>query len=298
MNWLIVKLGATGDVVRTTPLLRRLNGEVTWLTASKNVVLLQDLKQPLRCLSWEQRESVRDECYDLIINLEDTAEVGSFVKTIECDELFGAYVDSANELRYTDSSRRWFDLSLISTHGRLKADRLKLQNRHTYQDLIFGGLGLRFCGEQYLLPESSETGLTGDVAISPEAGPVWPMKKWAYYDELKHMLEIRGLKVNVLRQRPTLLEHMSDVRNHRCLVGGDSLPMHFALGTGTRCVTLFTCTSPWEIHDYGIQHKLISPLLEEYFYKREYDHRATTAISPDEVFNAVMGQLKVASVTV
>ena len=57
MNTLIVKLGATGDVVRTTPLLRRLNGEVTWLTASKNVVLLQDLKQPLRCFSWEQRES-------------------------------------------------------------------------------------------------------------------------------------------------------------------------------------------------------------------------------------------------
>ena len=97
----------------------------------------------------------------------------------------------------------------------------------------------------------------------------------------------------MLRQRPTLLEHMGDVRNHRCLVGGDSLPMHFALGTGTRCVTLFTCTSPWEIYDYGIQQKLVSPLLEEYFYKREYDHRATTAISLDEVFNAVMGQLKV-----
>ena len=29
------------------------------------------------------------------------------------------------------------------------------------------------------------------------------------------------------------------------------------------------------------------PLLEEFFYKRGYDERATTAISVDEVFDAV-----------
>ena len=98
--------------------------------------------------------------------------------------------------------------------------------------------------------------------------------------------------MNFLPKRASLLEHLADVRNHACLVGGDSLPMHFALGTGTRCVTLFTCTSPWEIYDYGLQTKIISPLLEEFFYKRGYDERATTAISVDEVFNAVMAQLE------
>ena len=35
MNVLIVKLGATGDVVRTTPLLKRFTGPVTWITAAK-----------------------------------------------------------------------------------------------------------------------------------------------------------------------------------------------------------------------------------------------------------------------
>ena len=70
------------------------------------------------------------------------------------------------------------------------------------------------------------------------------------------------------------------------------MPMHFALGSGTRCVTLFTCTSPWEIYDYGIQKKIVSPLLEAFFYKRGYDERATTAISVAEVFEAVMAQLE------
>jgi ADP-heptose:LPS heptosyltransferase len=95
----------------------------------------------------------------------------------------------------------------------------------------------------------------------------------------------------VLPQRASLLEHLSDVRNHCCLVGGDSLPMHFALGTRTRCVTLFTCTSPWEIYGYGVQRQIVSPLLEKFFYKRGYDERATTAITVHEVFEAVMTQL-------
>ena len=136
------------------------------------------------------------------------------------------------------------------------------------------------------------TPLTGDVAIAPVAGPVWPMKGWAYYDQLKAELERTGLRVNFLPRRNSLLEHMGDVSNHRCLVGGDSLPMHFALGTGTPCVTLFNCTSPWEIYDYGLQTKLVSPLLERFFYKRDFDTAATTAIRLDDVFDAVMERLK------
>jgi hypothetical protein len=291
---LIVKVGATGDVVRTTPLLSRLKGQVTWLTASKNTVLLEGLNCDLRCFSWEERERALDTRYDLGINLEDTLDVGQFLKTLRCKEIFGAYVDSNNSLRYTENSRCWFDLSLISSYGRDEADRLKFLNRQSYQEMIFNGLGLHFAGEEYLLPEPIETGLSGDVAIAADAGHVWPMKKWAYYDELKRRLEDQGLIVNVLPKRPSLLEHLSDVQNHRCLVGGDSLPMHLALGTGTRCVTLFTCTSPWEIYDYGIQKELVSPLLKEFFYKRGYDERATTAIGVDEVLGAVMTQLDVA----
>ena len=295
MNTLIVKVGATGDVVRTTPLLSRLKGQVTWLTASKNTVLLEGLNCDLRCFSWEERERALDTRYDLGINLEDTLDVGQFLKTLRCKEIFGAYLDSNNSLRYTDNSRCWFDLSLISSYGRHEADRLKLLNRQTYQEMIFNGLGLRFAGEQYVLPEPIETGLSGDIAIAAEAGAVWPMKKWAYYGELKQQLEDRGLIVNVLPKRSSLLEHLADVQKHGCLVGGDSLPMHFALGSGTRCVTLFTCTSPWEIYDYGVQKKIVSPLLEEFFYKRGYDERATTAISVDEVFEAVMAQLETAA---
>ncbi len=291
MNVLILKLGATGDVVRTTPLLHRISGEITWITRANNTGLLEGLQQNRRVFSWEEREQASDKHYDLAINLEDMLDVADFLKTVKCGEVFGAYGDSNGSLRYTENARHWFDLSLISSYGREQADRLKFFNRRSYQEMIFDGLGLQFRGEEYLLPGPIETELAGDVAIATEAGHVWPMKKWAYYSDLKHELEEEGLTVNVLPTRSSLLEHLADVQNHRCLVSGDSLPMHFALGTKTRCVTLFTCTSPWEIYDYGIQTKIVSPLLEQFFYKRGYDECATTAISVDEVFRAVMTQL-------
>jgi heptosyltransferase II len=294
MNVLIIKLGAAGDVVRTTTLLRRLGGQITWLTEAKNAVLLEGVKEGLKCVCWEQRDQIKGTLYDLVINLEDTQEIGSFLKLLEYKQLFGAYLDSTNSLRYTDDSRPWFDLSIISRYGKHRADQLKYENRRTYQELIFEGLGWRFEGERYCLPQPTKTSLKGDVAIAAQAGLIWPMKNWAYYDDLERTLKRNGLIVNVLPKRSSLLEHVGDVWNHRCLVGGDTLPMHLALGGKVRCVSLFTCTSPWEIHDYGLQRKIVSPLLKEFFYKRGFAQRATSAITLEEVLTAVLEQFDAA----
>jgi hypothetical protein len=292
MKTLILKLGATGDVVRTTPLLKHLTGEVSWVTAAKNVPLLAGLSRTLRSVSWEQRAQFCDVGYDLVINLEDTPDVAQFLPELKYKKLFGAHAGANGALAYTDDSHGWFDLSLISRFGKAAADKLKLENRRTYQDLIFSGLGLEFKGEKYLLPEPAKTDLGGDVAIAPKAGHVWPMKNWAYYSELKSALEARGLTVNVLPERASLLEHLGDVKNHRVLVSGDSLPMHFALGVGVRCVTIFNCTSPWEIYPYGIQKQITSPLLAEFFFKRGMDERAVKAVPLEEVHAAVLEQLR------
>lgn len=295
MEVLILKLGATGDVVRTTALLHNLPGRVTWITAAKNLPFIQNLHPNLRPLAWEGRASAAGGVYDLLINLEDTADVAEFARDVRAKQRFGACIDGQGRLSYTDDSRDWFDLSLISRFGRVKADELKLHNRSTYQDLVFRGLGWNFNGEEYLLPPSPQTNLAGDIAIAAESGPVWPMKQWAYYNELRAQLESDGFKVNVLGQRPTLLEHLSDVRQHRLLIGGDTLPMHLALGSGVPCVSIFNCTSPWEIFDYGIQSKLVSPHLEEFFYKRTFDPRATTAVPLQDVYTASVARLKASS---
>jgi len=268
---------------------------VTWITAPGNLSLLPTDGFDLRCLSWDARHQALDKNYDLVISLEDEIEVANLAKETRHSRLFGAYTDDSRTVRYTEDASGWFDLSLVSVHGRERADELKLHNRRSYQDLVFEGLGYQFDGEPYCLPAAMPTDLSGDVAMAPVAGAVWPMKSWDFYTELKDRLEQRGLSVNILPTRPTLLEHLGDIQGHRCLVSGDSLPMHLALGSNVPCVTIFNCTSPWEIFDYGLLRKVISPRLGDFFYQRGLDPAATTAVSMDEVLDAVLGQLECSS---
>jgi heptosyltransferase-2 len=290
MKILIVKLGASGDVVRTTPLLSVLKGEIHWLTSDLNCVMLHGIAEIGRLVPWKDREKLSSETYDLVINLEDSSEVCSFLRTLQLRELFGAYEDSRGRLTYTTNSREWFDLSLISNFGKEKADELKFRNRKTYQEMIFRGLSHVFSGEKYYLPRPIASDLRGDVAIAENCGSVWPMKNWAYYNELKTKLEDAGMSVNYLPIRKSILEHIGDIQNHKFLISGDSLPMHIALGSGLKCVTIFTCTSPWEIYGFGLQKQMVSPYLEEFFYKRNFDTKATTSISLADVYQMSLKQ--------
>jgi len=292
MKILIIKLGAAGDVLRTTTLFNVLKGEVHWLTSDLNMVLLKGASQISDCIPFSKRTDLRHRSYDLVINLEDTLEAALLLKEIQYKDLFGSYINRDNRLTYTESSEEWFDLSLISRYGKEKADQLKFENRNTYQQMIFNGLGYPFTGEKYFMPEPDEPGLEGDIAIASQSGSVWPMKNWAYYEELKTKLMDKGYKVNSLPLRNTLREHIGDIRNHQYLISGDSLPMHIALGSGIQCLTIFICTSPWEIYDYGVQKKMVSPHLKEYFYKRGFDPKATASISLSEVYETILEEFE------
>jgi heptosyltransferase-2 len=291
MSTLILKLDASGDVVRTTPILRVLKGPVTWITAERNLSLLNGIDQRLRVVSWKDRELARDVAYDLVVNLEDDAAVAQFAALVQCNRQHGAILCGDGTVEYTPDSSAWFDLSLISRFGPVQADQLKLSNRRSYQELLFEGLGYTFSGQRYFLPPPQRTTLAGDVAIASECGPVWPTKNWAYFSQLKDALTTRGFIANVLPKRPTLLAHLGDIANHRVLVSGDSLPMHLGLGLGLRVVSIFNCTSPWEIYDYGLLKKHVSPLLAEHFYTRQHKAEGTRAISLEVVLASVLEAL-------
>src|SRR5271168_4478066 len=102
MNTLILKLGATGDVVRTTPFLRHLDGDIVWVTADKNVPLLDGICDRLQRFSWGNRNLVPKITYDLVINLEDTLDVGQFAQSQKSKQTFGARLESGDVLGYTE----------------------------------------------------------------------------------------------------------------------------------------------------------------------------------------------------
>src|SRR5207247_4758013 len=115
MDVLIVKLAATGDVVRTTPLLRRSSGHVTWVTAAGNGSLREGLEErsdDLHVLEWQDRSVLKDESFDLVINLDDDAEAARIRNSVRTDRLFGAYTDGEHRTSCTRDASKWVDLSL------------------------------------------------------------------------------------------------------------------------------------------------------------------------------------------
>lgn len=268
---LFVKTGAAGDVVRTTALLH-LFGEwdVDWLAGKKSAALLPGNR--LHAI-YTEADDLRGNDYDLLLNLEDDLDLAdSLSRSVYAKRLFGTIPACDGSAVYTEDSSPWFDMGLNSKFGIEKANLLKMENRRSYQEILYNCLGHEFRGEPYLLPDFSRrsTGLEGDIALAPNAGGRWPMKNWPFYEELGDVLSHR-YKVNVLPIREDVLDHIADISGHKLLVTNDSLPMHIALGLKIDTVALFTCTSPWEIFDYKVLGKLISSKLLTYFYQKGYE---------------------------
>jgi heptosyltransferase-2 len=286
---LIVKLGAAGDVVRTTPILRLLaNCEMDWLTSSRNAPLLAGTAARV---FKDPAEIAAGTTYDLVISLEeDFDQLSRIFSGLRFRQLIGAYPVSENRVLYTPEFKAWFDMSLISTYGPAEANRLKWVNRRSYQEIIFAGLGARFDGEEYILPPPPIMGLSGDVALVDASGERWPNKKWGHLASLAARLAGIGL-VNILPRRESVLNHLGDISNHRIIVTPDSLPLHLGIGLQKATFGIFNCTSPWEIHPYRTMTRLISPRLNEFYYATRFVPDATLALPLDEVYRAVRSAL-------
>jgi hypothetical protein len=127
LNALFCKAGSTALATRI------------WLNmtpARNNLVLLGQLAENLRCVSWEEHDTARDSNYDLVIKPRERCGRGRIRQKIMLQAAVWAHMNG-DALEYTEDSRGWFDLSVISIYGKSKADILKFQKRRTYQETNF-----------------------------------------------------------------------------------------------------------------------------------------------------------------
>jgi heptosyltransferase-2 len=293
---LIIKLGAMGDVIRTTALLRALNGDVYWITKKECIPLLpvdnNFLKQVIDVECAE--ESLRNISFDLVLCLDDDFEAARLATIVNKTTLIGSFLDSFGGLAYTESASKWFDMGLISKHNKEKADYLKQNNTKTYQEIIFTMVGKEFKGEEYVLNQESKSNSINKnnrekilVGIENRADDRWPTKRWNKYAQLGNILQMDGFEVRFFEQREAVHKYVNDISECDLIVTGDTLALHIALALKVKAVAIFTCTSPTEIYDYGRTNKVVSPLLAKAFYRREYIQEAVDAISLESVYKAV-----------
>ena len=293
---LIIKLNASGDVLRTTVLLHVLKGKIFWITAGYNVPLFPEDYPDLTVIPLESITSeIFSINFDLVINLEEDAILAQTVNTIQTKKLIGIYWREGH-LQYSADSAELFDMSLISKLSISEANNLKRQNTRSYQEIICGMVAKPFSGEPYIIYKDNllNSGKVERIGIEERVGSRWPNKYWHGYRKLKEILLEDNCDVVVFEQRAQLRQYMKDIQQCRLLITGDTLAMHVALGYGVPCVAIFNCTSPVEIFDYGILEKIISPKIDKFFYNTEFCEEAVTAIPIEQVKTKVYNQLNLA----
>ena len=151
MNILIVKLGALGDVLRTTPLLTALKTKyprstITWVVDAPHLEALKGnplidrlLDSSVKTVEWLKKTS-----FDLAVNLDKEPEATALMEAAPAAKKMGFIRDARNVLAPADA--------LSDYAYRLGIDdELKFRkNKKTYQEISFEQLGLRFGGEEYL----------------------------------------------------------------------------------------------------------------------------------------------------
>lgn len=157
MRILIIKLGAIGDVIRTTSILQGLkvkfkNCKIGWVTKKESFDVLKNnvLIENIFLIDKSLINKLQNKEYDMVISLDDEHEACELASKINSKEIIGAFLKN-NRRVYTKGSALWFDMGLISRFGKEKADELKAKNKITYQSIMYKILGLKYKKQEPIL---------------------------------------------------------------------------------------------------------------------------------------------------
>lgn len=158
---LILKTGALGDVLRTTSILpglheRYAGASVTWLTAdgAVDLVRLHPLVQHTLGVALKPPGAVTragDElartAWRRVISLDDEDELCDLATRLAAPweregVLSGAHRARDGRRAYTSDVAPWFDMGLLSVHGKQRADELKVRNRESHPAIYARMLGI------------------------------------------------------------------------------------------------------------------------------------------------------------
>ena len=189
---LIIKLGAIGDVLRTTSILPALQQkypgvEITWITKANAAPLLQENPRIDRVLLIDGNylEYLQNEEFSLGICLDADPHSATINSIARCEEKLGFVADSRGKVTpANDEATEWWLMGLN--------DAKKRQNRKSYQRIIYEicRLPLPAARPELYLNGSIEAscqdfferaGLQADrkvVGINTGGGGRWQLKKW------------------------------------------------------------------------------------------------------------------------
>lgn len=361
---LILKTAALGDVLRTTSILPGLvathgvaraggsaarpwltvadvpdAGEVaiTWLTAPAAVDLVRThpLVREVVAVDTKSVASVSEVAtwlderkFARVVSLDDEEPLCRLASRTCTARLSGAYETENGARAYTPDVAPWFDMGLLSVHGKARADALKVANTQSQPEIYAAMLGIPMGKPALVLPEASRAAarsfargarLDGGVPVvglNTGAGGRWTSKQLpvdrtvalarlveralegrvrflvlggdAEDERNRAILEGIGPSAADGGTRNTLLDFAARVELCDVLVTSDSLALHVAIARDVRHVAFFAPTSAAEIETYGLGEKIVSTADDYCSYRPDADNRS---ITPERLVDAVLRQL-------
>lgn len=204
-NILIIKLGAAGDVIRTTPLLYELrnkykNSHITWVSQYPELVPsnFDHLNGANKVIKWSESSLLfLSNCeFDVIINLDKDEEACSLLKQFKSGAKYG----------FTLKNNKPYPVNEKALHKYLTGifDETSKNNLKSYLDEIFEICGFEFNKQEYILPQYLKFDdqyweRSGNfVGLNTGCGERWVSRLWpeSYWVEL--IKELHKLDMNVI----------------------------------------------------------------------------------------------------
>jgi ADP-heptose:LPS heptosyltransferase len=297
MRILVVKLGAMGDVLRTTSILAALHKKweaphITWITLEESLGLLErnPLVDALMAVTGSSLARLLTETFDLVLNPEAAKESAALASIARGKEKMGFGLSPDGFVfPFNPEAEELFHMGLF--------DDLKKANPKTYEQLLCHLLNLPYGRIPPVFPLSPEASLFGEafrsrhrieqgppvVGMNTGGGGRWSMKRWTsrgFRELAQRLTDDLGARVILLGgadeaeiNRQILSQVKGKIIDAGCsnstgqfasllnlcdvVVTGDTLALHLALALRRRVVVLFGPTSAAEIDLYDQGRKLL-----------------------------------------
>ena len=340
MKVLIVKVSALGDIVHALPVLAHLHAVhpdivVDWLVESSFAPLLQGHPLLRRVIhldtrgwrkqgaatavrgSWAVGRQLREEKYDVVLDLQGNSKSGLFTWLSGARKRFG--FDSSQTREWLNTLTTNYKVSIPPECHHISSRYLRIA-----RDAFPGATDVSLCGPLPVQDEAAqaisamleERGLTPGEFIVAHYGTTWETKLWP----LDRWLELaKNLVVEKDRQlvlswgnnvekvaaeqiaevchgraviwpRGTLQELVALLAEARLVIGADTGPIHIAAAAGTPTVSIFRVTDSLRNGPSGDKHIRIqapmdcSPCLRK---SCDLDRECGRSVTVNSVMNAV-----------
>ena len=179
---LIIKLGAMGDVIRTTPLITRYkklfpHAKFTWITLFPDILPKGEIHEVYK-LGIEAQLYVTNTDWDIAINLDKEKEASALLKMVTAKEKYGFILKDGATQPVNELARHKFDTGMF--------DDVSKANTKNYCTEIFEICGLKYEGEPYLLDNHASQGFVWDldrskpiIGLNTGCGDRWTTRLWS-----------------------------------------------------------------------------------------------------------------------